>query len=320
MGQNITDVRWSCSAQIDLLGFSNHLMTTNWDIRTPVGTQAIERLTILEDAIRIFDQERINHPDLYPKELHYFRFNDALFIGLDVKNLLPPTGRTTLMGGYNIEQLRKLTLENGTLNIEETIWESGSEVAKLLGLVARIHNYINEEEAKKSFPGCRTIVASGLRKCFINNEGKDDFFSANFSISMAFEAGKCGSSVGMKDNNLYVEDDVATAISYCGPCNAILGFSQFINRDSLFEPYQYKPKNISVLSKNMWIIPEPINIEIMKKRLVLGFLTPVSSRIFKYMRNTRELLKSRMIELINKLGFLYPLVHQHSITLTKKIF
>jgi len=39
-----TDTRWSCSAQIDLLGFSNQLMLTNWDIRTATGGQAIDRL------------------------------------------------------------------------------------------------------------------------------------------------------------------------------------------------------------------------------------------------------------------------------------
>ena len=164
------DVRWSCSAQLDLLGFSNQLMTTNWDIRTQIGTQAIERLSLIEKSIQIFELEKNKYPDLYPKELQYIRFNDALFLGIDVKYLAPPTGQITLTGGYSIEQLRKLDPEKGKLNEEGTTWESGSDVAKLLGLVARIHNHLNEEEAKRSYPGCRTIVASGLPKVFCQQE------------------------------------------------------------------------------------------------------------------------------------------------------
>jgi hypothetical protein len=190
-------------------------MVTNWDIRTQVGAQAIERLSLIEDAIRLFEKEKVSHPDLYPKGLQYIRFNDALFLGIDAEHLAPPVGRTTLTGGYSIEELRRLVSTEGKINVEGTTWESGSDVAKFLGLVARIHNYINELEAKRSFPGCRT---SGLRKCFKDRKGVDDYFSANFSVSMAFEAGKHGSSVGIKGNYLYVEDDVATAISYCEPC------------------------------------------------------------------------------------------------------
>ena len=86
---------------------------------------------------------------------------------------------------------------------------------------------------------------------------------------MAFEAGKQGNSVGIKDNYLYVEDDVATAISYCDPCNAILGFSKFIINDSFFIPYQYQPQtsNSIILRKPSWTNSEPIHLDIMKKRL-----------------------------------------------------
>ena len=102
-----TDIRWACSAQLDLLGFSNHLMVANCDIRTQTGAQAIERLSSLEKAIRFFEQEKTKYPDLYPSRLEYIRFNDAIFLGIDVKYLNPPTGRTSLTGGYSINQLRK---------------------------------------------------------------------------------------------------------------------------------------------------------------------------------------------------------------------
>jgi hypothetical protein len=270
-------VRWACSAQLDLLGFSNHLMVANCDIRTQTGAQAIERLSSLEKAIQFFEQEKSNYPDLYPRGLEYLRFNDAIFLGIDVKYLNPPTGRTSLTGGYSIDQLRKRYPQEGKTAFEGTTAESGGNVAKFLGLVSRIHEYINKCEAEKSFPGCRTVVASGLRKCFKNRKGIDDFFSANFSISTAFEAGKMGSSVGLEGNHLYVEDDIAMAISYCDSCYAIMGFAKFFYSDSpLLDPYNYKQVQEGSISLpgGSWIVPKPISLDIMKKHHTFRRLNP----------------------------------------------
>lgn len=265
-----SDVRWSCAAQLDLLGFSNHLAVTNWDIRTQTGVQAIERLLALEDAVRLFEREKADYPELYPSGLQYIRFNDALFLGIDEQYIEPPPGQITLTGGFSFDQLRRIFPQNGQTTLKKTAIEPGSDVAKLLGLVARIHIYINRREAEKSFPGCRTVVASGLRKCFADRKGIDDFFSANFSVSTAFEAETMGNSVGLKDNHLYVEDDVAMAVSYCQPCYAILGYSKFIRTDSsLVDPYQhqYIQKNMISLPRVSYTIPEPVVLEIMKRRL-----------------------------------------------------
>lgn len=272
-----SDVRWACSAQLDLLGFSNHLMVANCDIRTQTGAQAIERLSSLEKAIHFFEQEKSNYPDLYPRGLEYLRFNDAIFLGIDVKYLNPPTGRTSLTGGYSIDQLRKRYPQEGKTAFEGTTAESGGNVAKFLGLVSRMHEYINKCEAEKSFPGCRTVVASGLRKCFKNRKGIDDFFSANFSISTAFEAGKMGSSVGLEGNHLYVEDDIAMAISYCDSCYAIMGFAKFFYSDSpLLDPYNYKQMQEGSISLpgGSWIVPKSISLDIMKKHHTFRRLNP----------------------------------------------
>ncbi len=270
-----SDVRWSCSAQLDLLGFSNHLMLANWDIRTQTGGQAIERLSSLEETIRLFEREKTAYPELYPSELQYTRFNDALFLGIDVEYLAPPTGQITLTGGYSYDELKKIHPQNGQTVFKGTTQESGGDVAKFLGLVARIHEYINAREAEKRFPGCRTVVASGLRKCFKDRKGEADFFSANFSVSTAFEAEKKGSSAELKGNHLYVEDDVAMAISYCKPCHAILGFSKFHRTDSsLVYSYQYLQEGTSFLSHCSWTVLEPIILDIMKKRLTFRRLNP----------------------------------------------
>jgi len=251
-------------------------MVANWDIRTQAGSQAIDRLSSLEKAIQLFEQEKAAYPDLYPSGLQYIRFNDALFLGIDIEYLAPPTGQTTLTGGYSIDQLQKIYPQEGQIAFEGTTAESGGDVAKFLGLVARIHKYINVREAEKSFPGCRTVVASGLRKCFRNRKGVDDFFSANFSVSTAFEAEKMGSSAGLKGNHLYVEDDVAMAISYCEPCYAILGFSKFFRTDSLIDPYQYQHEQEGALflPRGSWTVPEPVTLDILKKRLAFRRLNP----------------------------------------------
>jgi len=116
-----------------------------------------------------------------------------------------------------------------------------------------------------------------LRKCFADRKGVDDFFSANFSVSTVFEAEQKGNSVGLKDNNLYVEDDVAMAISYCQPCYAILGFSKFIRTDSpIVNPYSYQPvqDEAITLPRVSYSVAEPIVLEILKKRLTFRRLDP----------------------------------------------
>ncbi len=288
---------------MDLLGFSNNLAVTNWDIRTQTGVQAIERLASLEEAIRLFEQEKADYPELYPRGLQYIRFNDALFLGIDVEHLEPPPGQITLTGGHSIDQLLKIRPEEGRIAIKRTAIDSASDVAKLLGLVARIHTYINKRETEKSFPGCRTVVASGLRKCFADRKGIDDFFSANFSVSTAFEVETRGDSVGLKDNHLYVEDDVATAISYCQPCYAILGFSKFIRTDSsLIDPYQYQyvQENVIPLKRILYTVPEPIVVDIMKKRLTFRRLNSTvltNLQLFKhYQRFAAGQIKNCQLE------------------------
>ena len=173
-------VRWSCSAQVDLLGFANQIALSKCDIRAQTGEQAIERLSSLEQALRMLEQEKDRYPRLYPSGLHYVRLNDALFFGIDAEHLSPPTGQVTLTGGYSPKEFLQADSPGGVEMVQGKVEESAGEVAKFLGLVARVHNYINAREAEKSLPGCRTVVASGLRKCFEDRQGRDDFFAANW--------------------------------------------------------------------------------------------------------------------------------------------
>ena len=112
---------------------------------------------------------------------------------------------------------------------------------------------------------------------FKDRKGDDDFFSANLSVSTAFEAEKRGSSAGLKGNGLYVEGDVAMAIAYCKPCCAILAFSKFHRTNaSLVDPYQHKQEREGTLTVSFgsWTIPEPIILDIAKKSLTFRRLNP----------------------------------------------
>ena len=274
-----SDVRWACSAHIDLLGFSDHLVVANSDIRNQTGKAAIERLSSLEAAIQLFELERKHYPKLYPSTLHFRRFNDTLFLGVDAEYLLPPVGQTKLTGGYSFAQLKAVHPEDGQTVLNGTTAESGRDIAYFLGLVARVHKYVNKQEKDRDFPGCRTVVASGLRKCFKDKDDKDDYFSANLSVSVAFEADTLGSSAGLTGNNLYVEDDVGVAISYCEPCHAILGFSKFDRKGhSPVDPYSYfkVPENMASvgLPSSSWRIPDPLVLKIMHNHFTFRCLNP----------------------------------------------
>jgi len=289
-----SDVRWTCSAHLDLLGFSDHLVVANSDIRNQTGKSAIERLSSLEAAIQLFELERKDHPELYPSTLHFRRFNDTLFLGVDAEYLLPPAGQTKLTGGYSFAQLKALHPEEGQTVLNGTTAESGRDIACFLGLVARVHKYVNEQEKDRDFPGCRTVVASGLRKCFKDKDDKDDYFSANLSVSVAFEADTLGSSAGLTGSNLYVEDDVGVAISYCEPCHAILGFSKFDRKGhSPIDPYSYfkVPKNtVSVgFPSSPWTIPDPIVLRIMHKHFTFRRLNPTVLTNLQLVRDYQQL-------------------------------
>jgi hypothetical protein len=50
--------------------------------------------------------------------------------------------------------------------------------------------------------------------------------------------------------------------------NAILGFSKFFRTDpSIIVPYQYQPSQVVTLQKSSWTVPDPVTLDIMKKRL-----------------------------------------------------
>lgn len=239
------DTVFSITSHIDLLGFSSHLILGNYDIRSKIGAEAIERLKIIENAIDLFEKEKCKFPQIYPinKNLFYYRFNDSLFLGIDLReDIIPGIGEVNITGGCSVSYFEKITKdklgsESSGKKFYEFYAQEGIEVAKFIGLVSRIHNFINTKERENNFPGCRTVISSGLRKKFIDRLGKDDFFSANFSLANAYLANKKGKKEGISGNSLYMEDNVARAIRYDEYCKSILSYSKFINKHEYADPY-----------------------------------------------------------------------------------
>ncbi len=307
----MTAGRWTCSAQVDLLGFADLLMAANWDTRSQIGRLAIQRISRLTDAVRLFEKERAAHPNLYPEHLYSRRFNDTLFLGVDVEGFNPPEGRTTQTGGYSIAELKKDAKLEGPLGSLDVKGTSAAEVAKLVGLVARIHMYVDSRDRELGFPGCRTVVATGLRGCVTDSEEQDDYFSANLSVSIAFEADKQGGSAGLAGNHIYVEDDVGVAISYCHLTKAMFAYAKFLPKERpLVDPYQFdRPPEqadevgILPLPRRTWDVSEPLTVEILRKPCSFRRLNPAVLSNLQFFRDyervaqgqgmfERELLRS----------------------------
>jgi hypothetical protein len=175
--------------------------------------------------------------------------------------------------------------------------ESAGDVAKYLGLVARVHNYINAREAEKSLPGCRTVVASGLRQCFEDRQGREDFFSANLAAAVAFKAQEQGSAVGVTGNHLYVEKDVAVAISYIEMCHAIMALAKFDRPDSVVtDPYCYHPPDSAravTVTYPSWRAYDPIVIGIMNNEYTFRRLNSLALTNLQLFTDYRRLAEEQ---------------------------
>lgn len=189
------DIKYSVTAYIDLLGFSNHLEISSHDIRTNIGKEAIKRLNILEQVLEKIDLEKEEAPKYFPHSMHTQRINDALILTIDLPEMLmPPIGDLSFNGftmdGFekNFDVSKYNDNEEFKKDYDQKIFENTVNLMRFVGLVSRIHLYINHEENKSFFPGAKTIVSSGFRRVFKNKNNQEDFLAANFSFSNAFKA------------------------------------------------------------------------------------------------------------------------------------
>jgi hypothetical protein len=260
---------FSITAIIDLLGFANHLILASNDLRTGIGQYASKRLQALEDAIVLMEKERERHADIYPETFRYIRLNDAIIFGIDVREFLkPPVGQTHVLG-FSFSQLEKLAGEQLSSEGLEKVYNEhfggeGLKVAKFVGIVARIHNYINHREEAINMPGCRTVICSGLRYRIYDRENKEDYYSANFSLSNAYLTSSLGTKEGIKGNRLYMESGVARIAGLAKYVHALLAYSKYINARKEDDPYLFLTN--AVIMQNQYEESTPFEIELFGKK------------------------------------------------------
>ena len=92
---------------IDLLGFSAHLEIGNNDVRTTIGREAITRLEILEEAIRLMRIELDAVPIAYPTTISYERINDAIVLSVDLPDFIAPGVGQTVKHGVSVNDLER---------------------------------------------------------------------------------------------------------------------------------------------------------------------------------------------------------------------
>ncbi len=153
-----------------------------------------------------------------------------------------------------------------------------------MGLISRIHNFVNSKENENNFPGCRTVISTGYRKRYINEIGKEDYFSINFSLSNAYLTNKMGGQKGISGNGFYVEDNVSRIVRYDEGCKSILILSKYLNIVDHSDPYQD-----SICLFNEYFLPSPkIEIELFQKKYYFRQL------------NTNVLSNFRLIPVLRK--------------------
>lgn len=239
MNSNNQDVIYCVTAFIDLLGFSSHLEIGN-DLRTQIGQEAVKRLGTLEKAVDLIKQEAKKVKKLFPENLNFQRINDAIILTIDLPEFLTPSIGESVRRGMTGNEINKYFKEED-LETEEKfksayinlINESTGALLRFIGLVSRIHSYINRKENENYYPGAKTVIATGFRKSFITSENKEDFFSANFSFSNAYVAEGI-----LKGAKFYIDNYILQMLANNSYSKNIMRYAVYVNDQYNYDPLE----------------------------------------------------------------------------------
>ena len=252
-----------------------------YDVRSGIGREALKRLNTLEKALGAVETEANEDSSYFPSDASCIRLNDSLIFMMDMDPAyLPPVGNPDIWPPSG-EKAMEWAKERGMgrtdyTGINDQLYEAQARrLAKFLGLVARVHNFVNTEEGRMSFPGCRTVIASGLRKTFHDRNEKDDFLAINFSLRNAYFVQESGSAKGFIGNNIFLDDNVARVVSSDRVSHGLLYFSQFteeIRKSDPFVPNSSEPiGGMPHLNR-----PHRLNVEIHRRNYSFTALNPDS--------------------------------------------
>jgi len=243
------DVVYCVTAIVDLLGFSSHLEVGGGDIRTTIGQQAISRLQTLVDSLGYLQKERTACPEAYPPRFHYIRFNDALVLTFDLPRFLVPTIGESVRSGHSVAKLEEFfsiaryeTAEQFEKAYRIRGVQETTDLRKFVGLVARLHSFINRRETEAFFPGAKTIVASGYRKGFFT-DGMEDAFSANFAFSNAYLA-----ESHLHGPRLFLDNSITQMLCIDRYARNIMRFASFTRCLTGFDPMKESKDDFSCRS------------------------------------------------------------------------
>lgn len=237
------EVVYCVAAMIDLLGFSAHLEIGANDLRTTVGKAAVERLEGLESVMALIERDRASAPFAFPSSLHIHRINDALILLLDLPARVRPSIGEVMRRGYTGLEFDDLFEMGKYLDDEEggTARFSADYLAKLeadvtdltrfVGLVARVHQTVNNIEAAAHYPGAKTICSTGLRRRFVRTDGTEDRMAANFAFSNAYAA-----DASLHGPHLFLEDSISELLCINRFARHAVRIANFVYSDDPFEP------------------------------------------------------------------------------------
>ena len=235
--QQVSGVKFNVCALIDLLGFSSHLEISGYDLRTAIGEQAIRRLETLEEGMALIHKETEESPQVVPKGLRVQRINDAIICTMDLDDfLLPSTGQTRFTGTSANDLAAHFNLESfdnsaDFLSVYEArLCEAIEPIQQFLGIVARLHLFIQKREGIGFFPGARTIISTGFRRPFRSFQEQDDALSANFAFANAMVADK-----SLHGPHLYIDNNLIELCSRDRLARNLMRFSCFEWRDAAYD-------------------------------------------------------------------------------------
>lgn len=245
-----SDIKYCVTSFTDLLGFSSHLEIGN-DLRTNIGKGVINRLNILEESIKLFVEEEKKYSDFYPSKIEFKRLNDAVIFTMDLPEYLTPNVGEIIKQGISLTEIKKYftdeeldTYETFEKAIHIKNTEAILELTQFIGLVSRVHSFINRKEAEGFFPGAKTVIASGFRKSFITQSQEEDSLSANFSFSNAYIA-----ESKLKGKKLFIDNNILELLGKNQYSMNLLKLSAFLPENYQFDPFDDKEVSIETESK-----------------------------------------------------------------------
>lgn len=265
------EVRYCVTGMIDLRGFSSHLEIAG-DLRTSIGQEAIKRLELLDHAIGIIINEITLSQSEYPKIFHHTRINDAVIFSLDLPDFLKPGVGEPVRNGIaavEIEKFFDVDMSEDEFDdaYRAKLIDDVKELVLFVGMLARLHTFINKKENAAHFPGARTVIASGYRRTFMSQR-TEDFLSANFSFSNVYLADR-----ELHGPNFYVDNNIVQLLSANQYARNILRFACYVSKAAQFDPFaEYED---ALFLKREKFRPALIEIPLFRKVFQFRQLDPI---------------------------------------------